>query len=368
MNLKSERKYGIDMLRILSMLAIIGLHILNAGGVITDDAGITGTQVCLRFIIIVCYCSVDLFAMITGYLYAGRKKINSENIISLVTTTAFYCIVITVLFFVFKRDVFENKIMILYSLFPPLGRKYWYLTSYFIMFLLIPSMNRLIENMTKKEYMRLLLVMFITLSLITTFGLRDYFMINKGYSPFWLMFCYLAGGYIKLHSDREKTEKRRWIYLAAVLFNVLAVMFFWVVMNLLFKTSKGFETINGYVSPFTVCNAALLLLVFTTLDVRGGFFRRIVKSVSAASFDVYIIHCHILVFNVFFMEKFAFLNDFSAFSAVGMYLALGLCIYLLGYVTYIIRSVVFKVTCISKMLSFIGKKSDRLLPLNNTEN
>ncbi len=367
MILNSERKYGIDVLRILSMLAIIGLHLLNAGGVISDDAGLTLTQGGLRFFIIICYCSVDLFAMITGYLYAGREKVRSVNILSLIVTTAFYCLLATLLFFVFKREVFSDKTMILYSLFPPLAGKYWYLVCYFFVFLMIPTLNRLMGAMTKKEYKLLLFVLFVTLSVVSTFGLRDYFKINSGYSPFWLMFCYLVGGYIKLYSNEEKTKKRRWIYLCIVLLNTVAVMCVWILINILFSTSKGFETVTGYLSPLTVCNAALLLLVFSSLDVKGSFARKVVKSFSGAAFDVYIIHCQILVFNVFITEKFAFLNELSMLSAIGMFLASGIAIYLLCYAIYIARTVIFKLTRIDRLLSFLGKSSDRFIPLNNGE-
>ena len=72
-DLTSERQYGIDLLRIISMCGIIGLHVINRGGVLAYSDESTLTIQGIRFIAIICYCSVNVFAMISGWLYVGQS-------------------------------------------------------------------------------------------------------------------------------------------------------------------------------------------------------------------------------------------------------------------------------------------------------
>ena len=64
-----ERQSSIDFLRIMSMLGIVGVHVLNNGGVVESLDHFSVTGIIIYIIRAICYTSVDLFAMITGYLY-----------------------------------------------------------------------------------------------------------------------------------------------------------------------------------------------------------------------------------------------------------------------------------------------------------
>lgn len=69
----NERNFGIDALRILSMFAIVLMHILYKGNLLKDVSD-NGNAV-LWLIETVCFCAVNCYAMISGYvIYSDTKK------------------------------------------------------------------------------------------------------------------------------------------------------------------------------------------------------------------------------------------------------------------------------------------------------
>ncbi len=64
MNVKSERNFGIDALRLASMLGIVLMHVLYKGGILTKNAGVDNRI--LWLFETACSCSVNCFAMISG--------------------------------------------------------------------------------------------------------------------------------------------------------------------------------------------------------------------------------------------------------------------------------------------------------------
>ena len=61
-------------MRIISMFGIIILHILGAGGNLRGEADSLNYWV-VWFLEIMAYCSVDLFALLSGYLSCDKKKV-----------------------------------------------------------------------------------------------------------------------------------------------------------------------------------------------------------------------------------------------------------------------------------------------------
>ena len=63
--------YGIDLLKIISMMFIICVHVMGHGGVLTSNISNLQYMVCWIIDILV-YCGVNCFAMISGFV--GYKE------------------------------------------------------------------------------------------------------------------------------------------------------------------------------------------------------------------------------------------------------------------------------------------------------
>ena len=69
--IKDSRNYGVDLLRIVSMLGVVTLHILGHGGLL-DNAGSFFEFSALYFLQTLVQPAVDCFILISGYV--GYKK------------------------------------------------------------------------------------------------------------------------------------------------------------------------------------------------------------------------------------------------------------------------------------------------------
>lgn len=75
---KTQRVYGIDLLKALCMLMVVALHILGHGGVLRNTAFASGTYFVGWGIEIFCHPAVNCFAICTGYLLC-QKRYNIKN-------------------------------------------------------------------------------------------------------------------------------------------------------------------------------------------------------------------------------------------------------------------------------------------------
>ena len=107
----NQRNSSIDLLRILSMMGIIGIHVLNnGGGANYSNANdlFSYSAYAINLLRSLFYISVNVFAILSGYVYSGRKSVKYRRIIGLWGTVLFYSILITILTIVFKRELISD--------------------------------------------------------------------------------------------------------------------------------------------------------------------------------------------------------------------------------------------------------------------
>ena len=73
-NMKKERNYGIDCLRLVAMFMIVIIHILGKGGIVKAATGYKFAEA--WFWEISTCCAVNCYAMISGYVYYSDSEKN----------------------------------------------------------------------------------------------------------------------------------------------------------------------------------------------------------------------------------------------------------------------------------------------------
>lgn len=224
--------------------------------------------------------------------------------------------------------------------------------------MMIPYVNAMIRTLTQQQFRKMLLILFVLLSIVPTFGLRDYFKTMDGYSPAWLIFCYLIGAYMKLYCGEPKSKKAT-NSLMIILMNVAVVTVFWLITDKTFleKHIQLYE----YTSPFMVINAACFVFVFSQISISNEKVHKILLRLSNSAFGVYIIHSHILIYDFWLKDAFSKAGTAGTFGFCLMLLASLLSIYLLCWVIDEIRMLIFKVLHIKKLTGWIGEKIDHFL-------
>ena len=81
---KSNRNYGIDLLRIVSMFFIIILHTLGQGGIVKNTISTTPQFRYAWALEIIAYCAVDIFALISGYVSYTDKEKKHKNYLEII--------------------------------------------------------------------------------------------------------------------------------------------------------------------------------------------------------------------------------------------------------------------------------------------
>ena len=316
-----KRILWIDLLRIISMLMVVILHICMQGGVLhgfsVGSAGYFLSWLLESF----CYCAVNCYALITGYImYNPNKKFNYSRIIPLWLQVFFYCGCILLLFSFLKPE--SLTMSVLNYLMPVTNNIYWYFTAYFGMFFFIPFMNILAEKLDKKQFTTLAATMFIVFSFVPfTFTDKDPFYTKNGYSMLWLVILYFAGAYIKRFGNDFKIKKRIWliVYLIASILPLISS----ALSDAAYVSNAGDAqagTTGGgtydYVSPFTVIAAVALFMIIKDTEINNRFSAKLIGFFAPASFGVYLIHVHPLVFDNILLGRFMYISSFHPLAIV----------------------------------------------------
>ena len=99
MEIKKNRNYGLDIIRIGAMCGIIVLHIAGQGGALAYSSGNNIRHWMIWWVEICAYCSVDLLAVLSGWLGIKQKKYSTYRILELLSIVICYCIMLTLVFF-----------------------------------------------------------------------------------------------------------------------------------------------------------------------------------------------------------------------------------------------------------------------------
>ena len=357
--LLKERNYGVDFLRILSMFMCVVLHVLGQGGIL--DAAIPGSTNywVAWFLEIACYCAVDCFALISGYvLSVTNTKISS--IASLWAQTFFYVATLTILFYCFYPETEMTKYDILFSFFPITTKQYWYVSAYMGMYIIVPVLNVALIHIKRTT----LEFVFIGMLLVHSgFSLSfDPFHMGEGCSVMWLSLLYIMGGYFRKYDFASKVKKRN----AWILYLVMTILTFLSKYDIEWFASKFgrgesySEILVSFISPTVFLAAVGLFLACIQMKFPKPV-KKLITVFSPAAFGVYLIHvCKPVWLDVFkgFSESFV---KYNPVVMVLLVLASAVVIYFVCSVIELTRLYLFRALRINDLFVLIEKICKKFL-------
>lgn len=286
-----KRHDGIDTLRIVSMFMVVILHVLVQSGILYNTPPLS-SHFCLSwFLEISAYCAVNCFALISGFVMY-RSKPSISRLVQLWLQVVFYTVLITGIFALISPQTFSLRGLIK-AFFPVSTRGYWYISSYFGLYLFTPLLNTALQNIGKKTFDMILFGLFSTFCVTTTFLLHDPFVLNGGYSTIWLLTLYLVGAYIHKYHIAAKLNK-------CVAFGLFLLMVLITFASKILFTRFGITLLENvlvsYVSP-TIALSGLFLFIFFVKFEEIPPLQGIIRIMAPASLGVYLIHVHPLVWD-----------------------------------------------------------------------
>ena len=288
--IKKERNSSLELLRIISMLLIVAAHFSVHGGFLKPTvATLDFSYVCQQIIGLYAYVGVSAFMLITGYFMVSSKKNNGRKALKLMVDILFYSVFLLVICAVFglkslsKTDIFGSFI--------PWGN-YWFVVNYIVILFLSPYINTLLLQLSKKQYLSMLIVVVISLRLLSYF-LLGHFSITGGTFDYFIIF-YLIGGYIKLHVKQVISNK--WNLIVAILSFITVALIalavdgyaLWKGNDAILQNYIHFKNLDSL--PVDIC-AITSFLYFSRMDYRNKF----INKVASFTLDVYLIHTNRLM-------------------------------------------------------------------------
>ena len=346
-----NRNYGIDLLRIISMIFIVILHILGQGGIIENSIQFSLNYQLVWLLEIIAYTGVNIYAIISGYVGID-SKFKYKNIFKLTIQVMFYTIGITLLFKIFNPNAVTNA-RIIESFFPFAIEHYWYFTAYFGMFFFIPFMQKLVNSFEKNDAKRFITSFFIIFSILPIIFRADIYYMNWGYHVLWLSLLYMIGGCIKKFGFNNFIEKH--LLTAYIICNLITILGKIAMEYIMVKIKgPGFLdlTLVSYTSPTMVLSSIVLVMLFAKLKIKDIFIK-IIEFLAPLSFSVYLIHTEPLIWINLLKNSFISYASYNPVLLVFAVLATALIIYIVCIFIEYIRVLLFKYLRVDKLLDLI---------------
>lgn len=359
-NIQRERNFGIDLLRVIATFMVVLLHVLSQGGILKSLGNFTVRGEIMWIVQIACFCAVNVFGLISGYVGLGTKH-KLSNLLSLWVQVFFYSGMSVVLINMLRLDSLSIKNFVK-ALFPVISSENWYFSAYFGLFFFMPILDELIEKMEQRDLKMRLFVVVIFFALFETIKSIDVFGIRAGYSVLWLVLMYLIGAYIKKYDPLKKLSSIQCtmgFYGCVMLTFLSRLLIELVTWRLTESPSHGTKFIT-YTSPIMVLQAIFVLEFFSKIRVSKGI-TKFITWLAPMTFGVYIIHTTTVVYRYILRDAFVFVADYSFLGTLGLSVLTAIGIYLLCSLLDWIRIFLFKIFKVNKLTICVGRTIEKLL-------
>ena len=348
-----SRSYGIDLLKSVSMLMVVILHVLGVGGILNSTQAGSNANSLSWFLETLNICAVNCFGLVSGYVLS-RGHYRRSRLLSLWLRVVFESLIITAIFTLAVPSSVSSKDWV--NVFTPvLSNVYWYFTAYFALFFFVPYTNKMLRTLSPQASASLAISIVLVFTIMGNAAKDDIFHLHGGYGFLWLLCLYLLGGCIRNINLCEKISK--YWFLAAYFLSV----------TVSFAIMKFFEAPSAiaYTSPFTLLSAVSLLMFFKRLEFSSSGSHKFISMLARTSFGVYIIHTNPLIWRQLLTNRFVSYLNLPLPLTFAAVIASAVCIYSICTLCDWLAEKFFKLVHIEKLellVDSIGK--NRRIPQN----
>lgn len=334
-----ERNSAIELLRIIAAIGVIVLHYNKAdsGGGFKYVADNTVNQQYLRFSETLFICAVNLFVMISAYFLSGTQK----RKLSKAAELFFQMEVFKALFYI--RSLEQGKPFSIVNMVVSLLPGNYFVVFYLVLYVISPYINILIKNISKVNFKRLVVMLFLIFSVWNFFvdfigrpfsapkGLSTISIggTGGGYTIVNFILVYFVGAFLRLN-EIKLNKKASLVGLTAC----LAILHIEAVLEFMWYGS----TVSwNYDHPLVILIPVFAILLFNNFKIESG----IINSIAKASFTSYLFHSVLLKYIM--VEKFVNRNIFILIAhQFGMAILIYMLSYLVYKMYYLITTPIFK--------------------------
>lgn len=283
--LKKERNATIELLRIISMAMVLVLHTLSSTGALEYLTGVN--YYVYWWMEALSIGAVDIFIIISSYFIVDSKFKAKSVFRVAIGGVWLYSVVFTAVSMVISGDEW-TKMSIVKMMFPFYTKKYWFVNSYVLFYILSPFLNKLINTISKKQHTALAVILFLVFCIRGTFSLMTWTQDSSGgmnillFMPLYVIATWLNKYYVADH--RPLKYIITYFVLSIILVGSKKVL-------MLIGIGADYATkLYGYTSFVVVIQSFAIFLAFLNMKPITGKISELINKVAKHSFSVYIIH------------------------------------------------------------------------------
>lgn len=281
-----QRESNLELFRIITMLLIVAHHYVINSGLL---GRIYENPMDSRSLFLLVFGAwgkpgINCFLLITGY-FMCKSQITARKFVNLLAEIYFYKIAIYILFVITGYEV-VSVTRIIKLLLPITAIQTNFTNCYLVFFLFIPFLNILIQNLSEKQHIQLImLVSFVYVFL----GTMPKIPVDMNYVS-WYMVLYLIASFIRLYPRKIFEDTKFWGWTALV-------VFFISVLSVIACAWIGAKT-GAQIAFYFVSDSNKILAVATALSAFMFFknvkirYNRVINTVAASTFGVLQIHAN----------------------------------------------------------------------------
>ena len=281
-----NRNTSIELLRIISMIMIMFHHFAYHGNFEWNFNEVTLPHLWYDFILMGGKVGVDIFVLISGYFLIENteKLFQPKKLLKFWGQVVFYSIITYLLSVMLRLNAFEIKQLIKVCL-PITYPGWWFASTYFMLYLIHPFLNKLLHGLSKTEYQYLILMMVLCWSIIPTATTQLF----ESNSLLWFVTLYGIAGYVNLYGGNQKLQSKHYFSL----YFMVLIITYTVSTTFLFLGTKKEEWSTHAIDFFEIERLPILLMAitlfmgFVTLKMN---YHKWINMIASATFGVYLIH------------------------------------------------------------------------------
>lgn len=355
-----DRKSNFELMRIISMLMIIMWHLVRQGGILDHTS--TTLNVILTYVTTLLVVHVNSFVLLTGY-FQCKQEYKFSKFLKLVGLIWFYKVIFLIVTLTFHlKDL--TTLEILKNLSPINYGDYWYLQVYVLLYLISPILNRIINNINRKQFQKYLLVLFFMISILPTLTMQEAFNNAYGYSLSNFILLYFIGSYLRLYPVNIKKISIN-LKQTLLIFGFCTLGFISLAFHYFSLYIQNFNSVTNYISqilgnmycydsPLVILQTVFYFLIFKNMNIKNN---RIINIISKTTLGVYLIHTNHLILSYVY-KYFGFTSYMkSSTKILILFIVHSVVLFILCSIIELIRIYLSRLLSKRKIVKKIGNKS-----------
>lgn len=335
------RNSAIELLRLVSMLAIVGFHYGRKSFDLAEQ------PISLpKFVYQAIYSGGGwignfIFFTISVWFLVGRTntlKTGLKRIWIMEKQLLFWSILLFAVTIIIKHEGWYKgnlASLAIYSILPISLNLWWYVTSYAIFLLLLPFLERGLQLLGKSNHFKLAITVLILWGVL---GLIPFFKFDLYRSVFVFVYWFILITYYKWYMSNLS---RKQCY-SLILSGAAIIIAYWLITNVLWSVTGRASQLQLFIFGWTLPTMMIGFGIFVLAE-RSTWHSKVIDFLAASAFGVYLIHMYPSVVEVW--SRLIPLKDMYE-SSHPLTFGAGaiLSIFLVCLVFDIIRQFIFRIT------------------------